>query len=117
MLTESEKRFIEYWESVREKEGSIRRQILLGIPYGLLFSLPICLVIWTAKYWYVRAEWEANTRLNPVLLIVIVLAITIFAAFFYKQHQFEQRDQQYKALKYKQKKEAEEQHTDNVDRI
>lgn len=108
MLTEAEKKFIVYWESVREKEANPKRQFLLGLPYGLLFALPITFLTWSSKYWYVRAEWEANSKLNPVLIGLIVLVITLFVAIFYKKHQFELRDQEYKRLKLKQRLEENE---------
>lgn len=107
MLTESEKKFISYWESIREKEAAPLRQFVLGLPYGLLFALPIAFITWTAKYWYVRADWEANAKMNPVLLTIIILIITLFVAFFYKKHQFELRDQEYMRLKNKQRLEEE----------
>lgn len=102
MLTEAEKKFIEYWETVRDKESKPLRQFLLGIPYGFLYAIPMAFSAWTAKFWYVRAQAEANIYLNPVLIILIILCITLFVSFFYKKHQFEMRDQEYFRLKKKQ---------------
>jgi hypothetical protein len=36
-----EEKFIEYWEKNRDKESKLTFQLLSGLPWGLLFSLPI----------------------------------------------------------------------------
>ena len=101
MLNEREKRFIEYWEANRAGEKKLFRQLLIGIPVGLLFTIPILLILFSGKLWYKRADAVANTQLNPVVLIIAVIIITAFVALFYKRHQWEMKEQYYRQLKAK----------------
>lgn len=99
MLTEREKQFVRYWEANRLREKKLNKQLLLGIPIGLLFALPILIIVFTGKFWYVRAEMQANTMVNPVVLIIAIVVIAVFVAVFYKRHQWDMREQQYLELK------------------
>jgi len=101
MLEQKEKLFIEYWELNRLKEKNIFYQMLTGLPIGLLFALPIIFILFTGRYWFKRADMVANAELSPVLLVTAVLIIAIFVAIFYKRHQWEMKEQQYKELKVK----------------
>lgn len=103
MLSEREKKFVDYWESCRDKEKQWQRQFVQGLPIGLLFALPILAILFTGKYWYKRADAVAHAKLNPSVLVIAVLIITIFIAFFYKRYQWEMRDQLYRELKNKKK--------------
>lgn len=99
MLSENEKRFVKYWEENRLREKSWKYQLLTGLPMGLLFSLPIIILLMTAKLWYKRADMEANTMLSPVVLIIAVMLIAVFIAIFYKNHRWEMKEQLYRQLK------------------
>lgn len=103
MLTENEKQFVKYWEENRLREKSWQYQLLTGLPLGLLFSLPIILLVLTAKLWYKRAEMMANSMVSPVVLIIAVLIIAVFVAYFYKNHRWEMKEQLYQALKAREK--------------
>lgn len=81
---------------------------MVGIPIGLLFSLPIIIIVFTGRYWYVRADMEVNASLNPTLLIICVVLIAVFVAIFYKRHQWDMKEQQYKELRAKELKELKE---------
>ena len=105
MLTEREKQFIEYWEANRDKEKKIVKQLLIGLPVGLLFAIPIFLSVFSGRLWYKRAEMEANTMLSPVIMIIAVIAIAVFVGIFYKRHQWDMKDQQYRELKVKEERE------------
>ena len=78
------------------KEKNIFYQMLTGLPIGLLFALPIIFILFTGRYWFKRADMVANAELSPVLLVTAVLIIAIFVAIFYKRHQWEMKEQQYK---------------------
>ena len=105
MLSEREKQFIVYWEANRDKEKKTNRQLLIGLPIGLLFTIPILLSVFSAKFWYTRADMVANST-SPTVLIVAVLIIAVFIAVFYKRHQWEMKEQQYQELKAKERKET-----------
>lgn len=103
MLTENEKQFVKYWEENRQKEKSWKYQLLTGLPRGLLFSTPVLVLVITARFWYKRADMVANAMTSPIILIIAVLLIAIFVAFFYKSHQWEMKDQLYQSLKAREK--------------
>jgi membrane protein YdbS with pleckstrin-like domain len=105
MLTENEKQFLRFWEENRLRQKSWKYQLLTGLPVGLLFSLPIIVLVLTAKLWYVRADMAAHTMLSPVVLIIAVLLIAVFIAFFYKNHRWEMREQLYRSLKAREEQE------------
>jgi hypothetical protein len=101
MLDQKEKLFVEYWEARRLREKRLLYQVLAGLPVGLLFSLPIIFILFTSRYWFKRADMVANSQLNPAVLIVAVLIISVFVAVVYKRHQWEMKEQQYMELKGK----------------
>src|ERR1044072_2997002 len=106
MLNEQEKRFVEYWEANRLREKKINKQLLLGLPIGLLFAVPVLILLFSGKFWYTRASMQANSQASPVVLIIAVICIAVFVAVFYKRHQWEQREQHYHELKAQEEKEA-----------
>ena len=91
--------FLEYWEANRTKEKKILKQLLIGLPVGALFGLPIIFILLSGRFWYIRADMEANTRLNPFILIIAVVMIIVFVAIFYKRHQWDMKEQQYLEIK------------------
>lgn len=97
MLTGQEKDFIDYWERNRVRRKKIFRQFLIGIPVGLLFTIPI--VINFASGWYKRAAMVANTGdFNPLVLLLALVLIVGFVAIFYEQHKWDQHEQRYREL-------------------
>jgi membrane protein YdbS with pleckstrin-like domain len=103
MLTEEEKEFLIYWEKNREREKKTLRQFFFGLPIGLFISAGIILSL--DLNWYPRANMVANASLNPYVLFIAVIAIVIFTAIFYKKHQWDMKEQQYRELLYKKEKE------------
>lgn len=104
MITDKEREFMQYWEASREEEKKLSRQLLRGIPMGLLFAVPILVILFTGRFWYIRAEAVAQTMVNPLVLILAVTLIVIFMAVFYKKHQWERKEEYYQHLKARQKK-------------
>jgi len=99
MLNEQEKMFLEYWEANRLKEKKIMKQLLIGLPVGALFGIPIILMLILSRFWYKRADMEASSHLNPLVLLVAVVIIIIFVAIFYKRHQWDMKEQLYLEIK------------------
>lgn len=95
MLTNDEILFIRYWERRREIEKKLSWQLLSGFPRGAMFALPVVLILFSARFWYKRAEMEAHAKLNPIVLVVAVLLIIFFVAVFYKRHEWEMNEQRY----------------------
>jgi hypothetical protein len=106
MLDQKEKLFVDYWEVNREKESSLLYQVLTGLPIGLLFALPIILILFSGRYWFKRADIVANSQLSPFVLIVAVVLIAGFVAVLYKRHQWERKEQQYLELKAKENRKS-----------
>jgi hypothetical protein len=98
-MTEREKLFVEYWETHRLREKSLVYQILTGLPMGLLFGMPIILILFSSRFWYQRADMVANSQMSTIILMVAILLIAIFVAVIYKRHQWEMKEQQYKEIK------------------
>src|SRR5688500_18673366 len=88
MLTEKEQKYIAYWKSRRDREGRFGWQLLTGIPIGLLFSLPIFVIVITGKFWYKRADMVAMSKLSPVVLVVAILLIACFIGVFHRRVQW-----------------------------
>ncbi len=107
MLTNKDEQFIEYWKNNRDREKKLYRQLVFGLPLGLLIGGGIIISVITDK-WYERADMVANAQLNPNVLIVAVLAIAVFTGLFYKKFRWDQNEQLYKELLAKKKKEKQE---------
>ena len=99
MLTETEKQFLRYWEANRLREKKLNKQLLVGLPIGLLFAVPVLIAMFSGKLWYKRADMQANASSSPVILIVAIICIAVFVAVFYKRHQWDMREQHYQELK------------------
>ena len=98
MLSDADKAFLVYWEKNRDKERRFFKQLLLGIPVGLLFAIPI--VISLASGWHKRATMIANTPdFNPGVLLAALLLIVGFVAVFSRKYNWDQREQKYLELK------------------
>jgi len=108
MLTERDRQFIEYWKKNRLREKKIFRQLLVGLPLGLLFAVPVILNF--SSGWYKRANMWARGHSDDntaSVLIVAALFILVFVAIFSKRHRWEMNEQAYRELELKQDKEKE----------
>ena len=101
MLTKPESQFIQYWEANRLREKKVIKQLLVGLPIGLLFAIPVLIIMLSGKLWYKRADAVANSQSSPVILIIAVICIAVFVGVFYKRHQWDMREQHYLELKAK----------------
>ena len=98
-MDERERLFVEYWEARRLKEKSLLYQVLTGLPIGLLFCIPIILVLFSGRFWYKRADMVANSESSTIILMIAILLIALFVAVIYKRHQWEMKEQQYLEIK------------------
>ena len=95
MLTEDEKKFIEYWEIHRLRRKKVLKQIGIGLPLAVLLVVAIFINFFSG--WYKRADMllRANSSLIIVVLVAIVLIvgfITVFSA----KHQWDMNEQRYR---------------------
>jgi hypothetical protein len=103
MVTEDEKKFIDYWEANRVHQKKFLTQLIAGIPMGLLFALPVFLLLFSARFWFKRADMIANTQLDPVTISLAIFIIAVFFGVFNKKHQWDMKEQQYLEFKAKEK--------------
>ena len=94
-----EQKFLTYWEENRDREGRLSVQLLFGLPYGLLFSIPIIVNFLLGRFWYKRADAVGISQFNPVVLILAVLLIALFIAVINRKFRWEKLENQYIELK------------------
>jgi hypothetical protein len=95
MLTGDEKKFIEYWEIHRVRRKKLLKQVGIGLPLAVVIGAAIFVNFFSG--WYKRADMQL--RANSSLVIVVVIAIILIAAFvsiFSAKHQWEMNEQRYK---------------------
>ena len=100
MITEQEKLFIEYWDNNRDKQKRWHYQLAIGLPLGLVFALPILLSV-IFHDWYKRMIYISGAQIT--IIMIGVLGIAVFLALFRMKFKWEQNEQLYKELKYKEK--------------
>ena len=95
MLTEDEKKFIEYWEIHRLRRKKVLKQLGIGLP--LAVSIVAAIIINFFSGWYKRADMllRANSSLIIVVLVAIVL-IVVFVSVFSAKHQWDMNEQRYR---------------------
>ena len=98
-----EQKFIEYWEANRSIEGELSHQIRYGLPFGILFSLPIIVNFLLGRFWYKRADAVGLSQFNPLVLVVAVMLISLFIAVINRKFRWERLEQQYLELKARNK--------------
>jgi uncharacterized membrane protein len=108
MLTEREKQFMAYWEQNRAKEKKVFRQLLVGLPLGLLFVVPV--IVNFSSGWYKRANMWVRGHADDKTATVVIIAglfILVFVAIFSKRHRWEMNEQSYRELESKEAAEKE----------
>lgn len=94
--------FLTYWKANREKEKNSLRPFFIGLSAGFLVGISILVILESG--WYERANMEANTKLSSVVLLISIISIALFMAFFYRKFRWEMREQRYMELIARQKK-------------
>ena len=102
MLTEKEEEFIRFWSEKRVQQKKSFSQFLKGLSTGL--SIGIGIVLLLIAGWYQRANMEANSKLSPYILFIVVVIISVFMGFIYQNYRWEMNEQQYLELLSKKKK-------------
>ncbi|MFT4092111.1 MAG: hypothetical protein QM640_00635 [Niabella sp.] len=97
MYTREEEQFMKYWETNRLKKKKIFKQVLLGVPAGLVMMIAIFINFFSG--WYKRATMEANA--DPSLFVILLIAgiiIVAFAGVFTSYHKWDINETRYKEL-------------------
>ena len=103
-ISEEERKFLVYWEQQRLKDKRLTNQLMIGLPIGILFSIPILINFFMGKFWYKRADAVGVSQFSPTVLVIAVLLITVFVALLNRRFRWERLEQQYLELKAKEKK-------------
>src|SRR6266850_2858158 len=97
MLTEEEKRFIDYWEHHRLKKKKILKQLYFGLPLGVVIVAGILINFFSG--WDKRAQ--AVIKKEPSIILAILIAallIVVFVTIFSVKHNWEMNEQRYQEL-------------------
>jgi hypothetical protein len=108
MLTQKELEFVQYWERVRSRESSVARKITSGLPMAALFALPVLLSVAAVKIFFPEYSMRIS-KAGAGTLFVVVIAVVLIALFFayFRMHlRWEENEQVYKSLKLKQNRET-----------
>jgi len=107
MLSEKDKKFMSYWEEVRDNRKSFSVKLTSGLPMAALFSVPILLFI--AVIYLFFPEWYTKVSARmPGSVSTIVVAVIIcmfFFSYFRMQYKWEMNEQLYQELINKKNKE------------
>lgn len=106
MISEKDIQFLRYWERVRESENTVSSKISRGLPMAFLFGLPITLSVVAVRLfvpdWYMKIS-----KTTPGAFITVIIAmvlIILFYAYFRMQYKWEMNEQLYQELKFKENK-------------
>lgn len=105
MLSKAEQEFIDYWENHRQRENRFLRKMVVGSPWGLIFSLPILLAV-LFDGWYKRML--PVTKGQMILIWIAVISIAFFYAYFRQQVRWEKNERAYQELKFKDQRKKQE---------
>lgn len=106
MISEKDIQFLRYWERVRESENTFSSKISRGLPMAFLFGLPIILSVVAVRLfvpdWYMKIS--KTTPGAFITVIIAMILIILFYAYFRMQYKWEMNEQLYQELKFKEKK-------------
>ncbi len=101
MITEEEKLFIDYWDKNRDKHKKSFYQLGIGLTAGLVFAFPILLSV-LFHDWYKQMTFISDSQIT--IILITVLGIAVFFSLFRMKFKWEENEQRYKELKFKQSK-------------
>lgn len=104
MLTEEEKRFLDYWERNRKNRKRYFRKLSIGLPLGVILVLAIFINFFSG--WDKRADMIMYEQ--PSLIYVLLgaaLLIVAFIVIFSARYKWDRNEQRYLELLAKKDKE------------
>ena len=95
MLTEEEKKFVEYWENNRDARKKWYKQLSVGLPMAVILVIAIFVNFFSG--WYKRAEMIFRSHTSLLLVLMIAgLLIIIFIAIFSAKLRWDLNEQRYR---------------------
>ena len=101
-MNRADEEFLAYWEANRVREKRWLTQLMVGLPLGLVFGLPI-LLSFLLRGWYKRMPYISNSQFTVILMALI--GIVVFYGIFRMKFKWELNEQRFNELKAHQKKE------------
>lgn len=102
MLTEDEKRFVQYWKTNRDNKKKVMRQLSIGLPLATV--LVVAIFVNLLSGWFARAEMEFHRESGSLVLVLLVAAaaIVVFVTVFSVRHRWDINEQKFRELIKKQ---------------
>ena len=95
MLTEDEKKFIEYWEIHRLRRKKLLKQLGIGLPLAVAIVAAIFINFFSG--WYKRADMMLRTDSSLIIVVLVaIVLIVVFISVFSAKHQWEMNEQRYR---------------------
>ncbi len=98
---------MQYWEQQRGLQSTFMSKLLRGLPMALLFALPVILSVLVV--WIFFPDWYAKISKNSsgafATVVVAMMVIVVFYAWFRMHYKWEMNEQIYHELKAKQQQE------------
>ena len=109
MITEKDRQFLRYWERIRDSENTFSSKISRGLPMAFLFGMPIILSVVAVRLfvpdWYMKIS--KTTPGAFITVIIAMILVILFYAYFRMQYKWEMNEQLYQELKFKENKSTE----------
>ena len=97
MLSEEEKKFIDYWSQNRLRKKKLLWQLAGGLPLGVFLAATIFINYFSG--WYHRADVRLGINSSSVIVVIIALLLTVvFIVIFSGRHRWDMNEQRYKEL-------------------
>ena len=97
MLSEEEKKFIDYWSQNRLRKKKLLWQLAGGLPLGVFLAGAILINYFSG--WYHRADVRLGINSSSVIVVIIALLLTVvFIVIFSGRHRWDMNEQRYKEL-------------------
>jgi hypothetical protein len=96
-MSPENEQFLTWWEKNREKERTSIRPFMIGLSSG--FAIGAGVILSLEFGWFTRANMVANTMMSYLVLLLAILLISFFMAFFYRKFKWEMQEQRYLELR------------------
>lgn len=107
MISDDEKRFMEYWKQNRTRLSRWYIQLLSGLPWGLLvFGLPLLVNVLAGKTWYTRLPFIGGGEMLTILFASS--GMVVFYALFRKRFIWERNEERFQELQHRMNKESQD---------
>ncbi len=103
MLTIEEQKFIDYWQANRTRQKRTVKQLMIGLPFGVIFVIAIFINF--VSGWDKQAQMVMNKQSSLFLvLLATAIIIVVFVSVFSIRHRWDLNEQRYKELLAKKNK-------------